>query len=212
LAAQSEIIFIDAQEILMQERSRTTEHLYAKTDLHVLATGQLPIAKEIIARIARAEGRGDIHWNEKFQLAHAAVPGGSQAGFLATLTPPREEIPYYIGQYTIGGDEADGQWSIPDRSVFIGVDEGLNRPFDFAFHVRPVLCDERLPGLVLFGDSFSDLYWVLGLHRYFCFIQRARNPMDRFKRLYKEMPEGTKYFIYEYYLPHLPTNAPPLDF
>jgi alginate O-acetyltransferase complex protein AlgJ len=212
LAAQPDIVFIDAQELLEREKSRTTEHLYYKMDVHASEIGQLPVVKEIIARIANAEGRSGIHWDEKFQLAHAVIPGGNQARFLAKLTPEDEDVPYFAGRHTIGAVETDGAWIIPDRRVLRRVDEGTGRPFDYAFYARPELCHERLPGAVLFGNSFSDLYWVLGLHRYFCFIRRERDPMSHFKLFYESMPAGTKYFIFQYYVPGLPRTAPPLDF
>ena len=82
-------------------------------------------------------------------------------------------------------------------------DAGIGRPFDWEFRSLPELCAARLPGLVLFGNSFSDLYWALGLQRYFCFIRRAREPISRFKLFYDTMPAGTKYFIFEYYEPWL---------
>ncbi len=47
--------------------------------------------------------------------------------------------------------------------------------FNYFGKSLPELCAARLPGLVLFGNSFSDLYWALGLQRYFCFIRRARD-------------------------------------
>ena len=70
----------------------------------------------------------------------------------------------------------------------------------------PNCAHQRLPGMVLFGNSFSDLYWALGLQRYFCFIRRAREPVSRFKTFYDTMPADTKYFIFEYYEPWSPTT------
>ena len=61
--------------------------------------------------------------------------------------------------------------------------------------------------MVLFGNSFSDFYWQLGLQRYFCFSRRAREPASRFKLFYDTMPADTKYFILQYYEPWLPREA-----
>ena len=61
--------------------------------------------------------------------------------------------------------------------------------------------------MVLFGNSFSDFYWALGLQRYFCFIRRARDPISRFKAFYETMPADTKYFIFQYYEPWLPEDV-----
>jgi hypothetical protein len=137
------------------------------------------------------------------KLSHARINDGSQARFMALLTPPVEEAPYYVGAYTIGAAEPDGHWNIPDPVVLDRDDAGIGRPFDWEFRSLPELCAARLPGMVLFGNSFSDLYWALGLQRYFCFIRRARDPVSRFRLFYDTMPAGTRYFILEYYEPWL---------
>ena len=100
-------------------------------------------------------------------------------------------------------NEPDGHWNVPDPVVLESADAGVGRPFDWEFHSLPELCASRLPGMVLYGNSFSDLYWAVGLQRYFCFIRRAREPVSRFKLFYDTMPAGTKYFILEYYVPWL---------
>jgi len=63
--------------------------------------------------------------------------------------------------------------------------------------------------MVLFGNSFSDLYWALGLHRYFCFIRRVRDPISRLDLFIKTMPAETKYFIFEYIQTGLALDPPP---
>jgi hypothetical protein len=203
LAGRSELAFIDAEAIMQREKSRTAEHLYNKADMHVTEVTQIAVVKEIVAQAARAENRLDVRWDEKLTLSHARINGGSQARFMALLTPPEEEAPYFAGSYAIGGTEPDGHWNIPDPVVLDRADPGIGRPFDWEFRSLPELCAARLPGLVLFGNSFSDLYWALGLQRYFCYIRRAREPISRFKLLYDTMPAGTKYFILEYYEPWL---------
>jgi hypothetical protein len=207
LASRSEFTFIDAEEIMKREKSRSPEHLYNKADMHVTEVAQIAVVKEIVAQAAQEENRSDVRWDEKLKLSHARINDGSQARFMALLTRPTAEEPYYVGAYTIGGAEPDGHWNIPDPGVFERVDDGIGRPFDWKFRSLPELCASRLPGMVLFGNSFSDLYWPLGLQRYFCFIRRARDPVSRFKLFYDTMPAGTKYFIFEYYEPWLLQEA-----
>jgi hypothetical protein len=209
LSSQPALTFIDAEEIFRREKSTTTDPLYYRTDLHATEIAQLPVVREIIAQIARAEGRPDISWNEKFERAAQKWGPGSDGRSLSLLVPVHENAPYFKGTYTIGGDEPDGHWNIPDRRVFESADDGVGRPFDWEFLSRPELCQQRLPGMVIFGNSFSDYYWSLGLHRYFCFIRRARNPISRFPLFFETMPETTKYFIFEYYLPWVSQEAPP---
>ena len=203
LASRSELAFIDADAIMKREKSRTAENLYYKADMHVTEVTQIAVVKEIVAQAARAENRFDLRWDEELKLSHSRINGGSQARFMALLTPPEEEAPYYAGSYAIGATEPDGHWTIPDPVVLDRDDPGIGRPFDWEFRSLPELCAARLPGMVLFGNSFSDLYWALGLQRYFCFIRRAREPISRFKLFYDTMPASTKYFIFEYYEPWL---------
>jgi len=209
LSRQSALTFIDAEAIFRREKSTNTDQLYFKTDLHATELAQLPVVKEIIVRIARAEDRSDIGWDEKFERAVRKWGPGSDGRSLALLAPVHENAPYFKGTYKIGGDEPDGHWNIPDRRVFDSADDGIGRPFDWEFLSHPELCKQRLPGMVIFGNSFSDFYWALGLHRYFCFIRRARDPISRFPLFFNTMPEATKYFIFEYYLPWVTVHAPP---
>ena len=209
LATQSSFMFIDAETILLHEKRTTTEDLFLKTDMHIDEVGQLAVVKEIVARIAAAEGRPDIHWAENFKLAHGSMPAGGQDRFMSLLINSHENEPYYQGAYTIGGKESDGEWYLPNPRVLVSADDGIGRSFDWEFRARPELCAQRLPGMVLFGNSFSDFYWALGLQRYFCFIRRARTPMSRFAAFFAAMPEGTRYFIFQYYLPFLPDMVPP---
>ena len=203
LASRSEFTFIDAEAIMKREKPRSAEHLYIKTDMHVTEVAQIAVVKEIVAQVARADNRLDVRWDEKLKLTHVQLNSGGQTRFMALLSEPMEEEPYYEGGYTIGATEPDGHWNIPDPGVLERADAGIGRPFDWEFRSLPELCASRLPGTVLFGNSFSDLYWAVGLQRYFCFIRRAREPVSRFKLFYDTMPAGTKYFILEYYVPWL---------
>ena len=68
----------------------------------------------------------------------------------------------------------------------------------------------------MWGNSFSDPYVTLGLHRYFCsfrrlHLQSGRLGFDRFALFLDSIPHDTKYFIYQYYAP-LVEYAPLLDF
>lgn len=211
LSARSELTFIDAEKIIKGLKATSSELLYAKGDIHATQFAQRAIVKEIVARAAQAEGRADVHWDEKMALTHLRWrTEGAERAALAVLFPPEEDMPIFQGRYTIGGQETDGHWVLPDPKVLDRADAGAGRPFDWEFHSRPELCPQRLPGMVLFGNSFSDYYWALGLQRYFCFIRRARDPISRFQAFYETMPADTKYFIFQYYEPLLVLDTPPL--
>ena len=204
LSGRSDLMFIDAGDIIKREKSNIPGNVYYKTDMHATEPAQIPVVKEIIARIAQAEHRPDIVWNEKFTPAPGAWPPGhgTEARFMSLLFPPKEQkIEQLVGAYSIGGKEPDGHWILPDPGIFDHADNGVGRPFDWEFRSLPELCPQRLPGMVLFGNSFSDAYWSIGLQRYFCFSRRARDPYSRFKAFYETIPPDTKYFIFQYYEP-----------
>jgi alginate O-acetyltransferase complex protein AlgJ len=207
LASRSELTFIDAEPIMKDLKASSAELLYAKGDIHATQFAQRAVVKEIVARIAQIEGRPDIHWDEKLTLTHLHWRSGIERNALAVLFPPDNEIPVFEGGYSVGEPEPDGQWTVTDPDFTDQADSGVGRPFDFEYRSRPELCRQRLPGTVLFGNSFSDYYWTLGLQRYFCFIRRARDPISRFKPFYETVPADTKYFIFEYYEPWLPDDA-----
>ncbi len=203
LAGRSELAFIDTEDMMKRQKPGSPEHLYYKTDIHATVVAQLPVVKAIIARIAIAENRSDIRWDQKLRFGHERWNYGVWGRFMSLLSPPVEVAPYYVGGYTIGATEPDGYWNIPDPGVFDRTDAGIGRPFDWEFRALPELCRARLPGTVLFGNSLSDLYWRVGLQYYFCFIRRGRDPISRFKLFYETMPADTKYFIFQYYEPSL---------
>jgi hypothetical protein len=88
-------MFIDVEELLLREKATTQEPLFVKTNLHLTQVGQLPVVKEIVARIAEAERRHNIKWNEKLTLVHSRGSGGSQDRFMSVLLPVKEVNPYY---------------------------------------------------------------------------------------------------------------------
>jgi hypothetical protein len=216
LSLQSTLTFIDVEEILRRERLTTTDALYLKTDLHASERGQVAVIKEIIARIARAEGRRDISWNENFERISVVWGPGNEARFLAPLVPVLENYSAFKGTYKPGDSESDGHWTIPDPQAYQRTDDGIGPLFAWEFQSLPELCSERLPGAVLLGVSFVDLYPTLGLHRYFCSFRRldplnGRAAVNRLTLFLDSVPDDTKYFIYQYYAP-LIHYAPYHDF
>lgn len=210
LAERPELNFIDAENILNREKSQTEEPLIYKTDIHVTLDGSIPIVRAIVARIAALEGRPDIRWDEKFQVRHDYWPGGSEGRFLSVLWPVSERIASLTPQYEVGRDDSDGHWLVPDQRAISQVGFASVQPFDFEYRLRPELCAQRLPGAALFGNSFSDRYWPLGLQHYFCFIRRSRTPSERLTPFLANIPEGTKYFIFQYLAAYLPGEGPAL--
>ena len=211
LAGNSAFNFIDAGELINEERSKTTDRLFAKTDMHPTVVAQMPVVARLIAKIAALEARPEIRWQQQVgPIVHIRFDNGADGRFLSLLAPTGEtNYPTISNPEIIGVDAPDGHWVLPGGYRADRQDAGAGRAFDWEFRSKPELCRERLPGTVLFGNSFSDLYWALGFQHSFCFIRRARDPMARFKLFYQTMPPDTKYMIYEFTSFWLPFDAPP---
>lgn len=210
LRTEPTLTFIDAAEILNREKSKTVEPLFYKTDIHINEVGSIPVVRAIVDRIAQLDARPTIHWDERFRIEHT-YREGSEGRFLSVLRPATERFPYLTLPYQIGRVQRDGYWNIPDPRAIKAVGSSDVQPFDFEFRSLPELCPERLPGLAVFGNSFSDLWWRLGLHRYFYFVRRSRTPIKRLTKFVAKLPPGTKYFIFQYLAAYLPDEGPWLN-
>ncbi len=200
-----EIIFIAVEDIL--EPHKRDQNLYYKTDLHVSLIGSVDVVKEIVNRIAAAEGRGGVVWRETFAWQKISY-SGSEDRFLALVRPVREVIVSSNDLVQLGADTPESRWITDDsrRIEYPGL--GAYPVFDWEVTSRPERCREKLPGAALFGDSFSDSYWSLGLQNYFCFLRRARTPEERLLAYVDDIPPGTKYFIFQFLDPYLLTEFP----
>jgi hypothetical protein len=208
LAAQPDIIFIDGESVL--QAAKGDKPLFYKTDIHPTAHGSIAIVKEIVRRIAAAAGRSDIEWNERFTWRQIFWDHGAEARFLAVLSDIGEQVEYAPEFYVVGKNPPGGHWIEDPRRIDVPY-VGRLPVFDWEFVSDPENCAQRLPGAVLYGNSFSDEYVSLGLYNYFCFLRRSRTPRGRLAPYVADIPVGTKYFIYQYTASYLPGEAPILD-
>jgi hypothetical protein len=208
LRGDQDIIFIAAQDLL--EPHKRDEDLYYKTDIHVNVIGTVPVVAEIVKRIAAAEGKKDLAWHERFNWHQAYWDYGAESRFLGLGHPVGEEILNAPDFFQVGTDTPQGHWvtNDPRRINYAGL--GAYPVFDWEFISRQELCPGKLPGTVLFGNSFSDSYWALGLQNYFCFLRRARTPEVRLKAYVEDIPPGTKYFVLQFLDPYLLGEYPDL--
>jgi hypothetical protein len=169
--------------------------------LHLNWHGAKPIAEKIVGRLAAASGRRDIQWKADHQFHRRTLAGGSENRFLSTLRPVTEVVEELEKSHRIGAEEPDGAWN-----VLTPLTSGDYRfAFDYEFISKPQTCGHKLPGTVVHGNSFTDLWWGLGLHKYFCAIRFTRftQPVSRLSQAVDAMPEGTKFFIFQFFEPHV---------
>jgi hypothetical protein len=94
------------------------------------------------------------------------------------------------------GALADSVFNLP------GNDKSPAQPFEAIFHNRTN--HSALPSTVLFGSSFLDRYLLVGAYSYFKDIYRVRGTSNQIGQALRAIPPGTRYFVFEFYEPHLP--------
>jgi len=208
LGRQPNIIFIDAESVLRAAKGK--QPLYYMTDIHPTIRGTIPVVKEIVRRIAAAAGRSEVNWHEQFAWRRVVWDQGADARFLAVFSDVGEWVDYSPDFYALDKNPLGGHWIKDPRRIDV---PGLGQLpiFDWEFVSDANACAQRLPGAVLYGNSFSDAYFPLGMYNYFCFLRRARTPRARLAPYVADIPGGTKYFIYQYTAAYLPGEAPILD-
>lgn len=198
------IIFIDVEKVLLPLKDGPP--LFYRTDLHPTLHTAIPVVREIVRRIAAAEHRPEIAWHENVHWQAATYRAGGEARFLALLKSSGEQIDAASRLDGVGGTTNDGRWLFDSRIVDYSF--GQSPVFRWAFKSKPSECADRLPGTMLWGDSFSDPYELLWMPHYFCFMRRAKTPIERLLPFIADMPAGTKYFIYQFVETYLPCEAP----
>src|SRR6202035_180882 len=164
-----------------------------------------PMVQELIRRLAIASGHPEIAWSEEFQFHDLPLSGG-EGRFLSILDPVVEQAKYADNLYRFGGTEPDGHWNMvnPPRA---GV---YRESFDYEFISDPQGCGGKLPATLLFGNSLTDTWWPVGLHRYFCSIRfsRVSFPDTRLPAFVETMPSDTKFFVLQFVGPNVVFEAP----
>jgi len=203
-ASDPSITFIDVEKMLLPLKSG--KPLFYRTDLHPTLRATVEVVREIVSRIAAAERRPEIAWRENFQWRPVRYTQGGEARFLALLRPLDEDVSTAAPLDVVGDSEPDGRWVLDQRQVDYSF--GPSPIFRWDFESAPDHCAGRLPGAMLWGNSFSDTYESIWLPHYFCFMRRAKTPIERLPRFIADMPAGTRYFIFQFVDTYLPCEAP----
>jgi hypothetical protein len=181
LKSRSEFDFIDGNEILANCRPWRTFHLL---DIHMTFPGGVCFAKALIAQIAKNEGRPASPWDHAFSYTEHSSTAGGEADFMALLFRPSQ--PVLVPDHVFGGDN-DPSFS-PDPS---GV-------FEWIYHGPSGAGANPLPPVVMFGDSFLDHYRHAGIQSYLSAAYRARNDDQNLSTVLTHLPDGTRYFVFEF--------------
>lgn len=187
LKGRSEWIYIDGQDLL--ERQCGDFQLFHKQDIHMMFPGGLCFARELVARVAKAEGLPTSPWDHEFKLSPIVSSAGGQAEFMSLLFPL--SAPAYAINPLYGTDTPLGGYFADDSS----------HVFEWAYHAGNSFHGSKLPTLVLFGNSFLDHYLSAGFFSYFSDVYRARDNGKNFATVLRTLPVGTRYFVFQFLEP-----------
>jgi SGNH hydrolase-like domain, acetyltransferase AlgX len=197
LAGRPEVTYLDAGRILRDLDDRRDR--YWRTDIHYTFGAARAIVRTLVRTIAEFEGRPP-HPEPKEFVEQDYPFSGDLAAFLATFIPALEVSYQYVDPFVADRDTPDGHWEKDARRVEVpGL--GPMPPFDFIYRSTPEAAQGKLPTTVLFGNSFADMYFNVGIHTYFTSFYRARNISDRFDKSLRNLPEGTKYVVLQFFAP-----------
>jgi hypothetical protein len=193
------LIYIDGEPILREESRR--HRVFYKTDLHPAFYGNIAMASAIVNRLAGAMGRSGVRWKEHFEAGVFPWPGGYEANAMPRLEPQSEEIDSSAKQYELFRDTGETAWTTTAPTTWVpGI--GERQVFDWMVRAKDG-GKHLLPPAALFGNSFSDSWFSLGIQRYFAEIRRSRTPPERLFPFLEAMPAHVKILIYQYYEPYL---------
>jgi len=188
LKSRQEWIYIDGQDVLQRrcEGYRT----FNLIDIHMTLPGGACFVRELVGRVAEAEGRSQPTSDYGLDYTMQASSVGGQASFMSLLWPPTQLV--YVPEVVLDGP---GPWT---EGSF---DDSPRGAFEWTYRAWPSHRASKLPPLLLFGDSFLDHYRGAGIQSYFTDIYRVRDT-DNLDRALEDLPEGVRYFVYQFIEPY----------
>lgn len=181
LAAHDSITTLDAYDFFAGKKEEG--RVFHKTDFHWNDPTGFSYAEDLVNRLWEMHsGESEALWNKPLAVEEKSWSGG-QANFLPLLRTPEEQ-----GLFLGTGFE-------PGKGVHT-----YNAPTEFWAYVYQGNGDERgrLGGAVVMGDSFFDAMHRSGVDSYFASVHRSSAGPAGFSKVFKEIPEGTRYFIFEF--------------
>jgi hypothetical protein len=181
LAGHPSIISIDAYDLLNGRKQQA--HAFHKTDFHWNDPAGFLYAEKLVNTLWQIQtGEATPLWDQQLTVEERSNSGG-QANFLPLLSTPTEQALFL-----------DVTWESPGGQYdFKPANEFWTYTYDGAVDQRG-----RLGGVVVIADSFFDALHRSGIDSYFASVYRSDVPPDRFRDMYANIPDGTRYLILEF--------------
>lgn len=191
IATETDAIYLDASLLLTELKMERP--VFHRTDFHWNDPAAFAASEAIVNRLARIEGHESPAWRWPLEIEESKLSGG-QAAFMPLLSPVSETALF-----------VKKTW--PDSPHTYKEKDG---PFEFSI----VYSDDdpkRLPGIVVFGDSFFDGMIRSGFMEHFSSIHRARIFHASIDQVARELPPSTRFFLYQFIETYTPSLTLPID-
>ena len=181
LAGNTSIMTIDAFDFLNGRKQQA--YAFHKTDFHWNDPAGFLFGEKLVNELwHKQSGEATPLWDQRLTVEERTYSGG-QANFLPLLSTPTER-----------GLFLDQTWEPPRGQYdFKPANEFWSYTYDGTGDERG-----RLDDLVVIGDSFFDALHRSGFDSYFAAVHRSEVQPDRFAEVYANIPEGTRYLIFEF--------------
>lgn len=181
LAGHDSILTIDAYDHLVNRKNEA--RAFHKTDFHWNDPSGFLYAERLVNTLwSLQSGEATVLWDKDLSIKEESYSGG-QANFLPLLAAPREQ-----------GLFLDVNWQRTKGKHIYNTEKALwDYTYDGTGEERG-----RLDGAVIMGDSFFDALHRSGIDKYFSTVHRTKVNPEAFDQVYTNIPDGTRYFIFEF--------------
>jgi hypothetical protein len=180
LADHESIITVDAYDLLHE--LKRDGPVFHKTDFHWNDPAAYRYARALVNTLwSLQSGREGAIWDSEPTEKHERFSGG-QANFLPLLVTPGEDA-LFLERWEISPNGShDWQPGAPWNYIWDGSNEDKG----------------VLGGTVMITDSFFDAATRSGIDTYFTSVHRARQYDHELGEVYANIPEGTRYLVFEF--------------
>lgn len=189
LASRPEWIYVNGQDYIGKCGD---DPPFYRTDIHSTMPVDYCIAKEVVSRIAVAEGRPATFWNPSFTYYRKNGFSGNLASVMAVLIKPTEsiELPHTLYHSAL---------SVPE-GTFSADPDGF---FETVYRTHEALRGDKLPPMVLYGNSFAAGYLRSGIYFQFAEVHSVRSNGIPVEAALRNLPPSTRYMVVQFFEPFL---------
>jgi hypothetical protein len=177
-------IYVDGEDVMSNCKPY---QLFYRQDIHITVPAADCFAKEIVSRIAVAEGKPATFWNPKFSYHSQGGEFGGLVSFMSLLVDPTENYDISDDNFRPGQPTPEGSF-VDDPQHF----------FESIYRTSIPFWQEKLPSAVLYGNSFVDFYLQSGMQFQFQEVYRVRSNGIPVEEMLHKIPSNTRYVIVQF--------------